>query len=104
MQVRRAAAAQGVSVSAFIARTLDDALKRRKPAEPPRPFRLITVDGDGPRTGIDLDRSRAIRLTTKLASRVEVPERHVAAGRQRVVYAHRKDSIPSHAEYAERPA
>ena len=36
MQVRRAAAAQGVSVSAFIARTLDDALKRRKPAEPPR--------------------------------------------------------------------
>jgi hypothetical protein len=59
-QVRRAAAAQGVSVSAFIARTLDDALKRRKPAEPPRPFRLITVDGDGPRTGIDLDRPRAI--------------------------------------------
>jgi hypothetical protein len=59
-QVRRAAAAQGVSVSAFIARTLDDALQRRTPAEPPRPFRLITVGGSGPRPGIDLDRPRAI--------------------------------------------
>ena len=60
MQVRREAAAQGVSVSAFIARTLDDALKRRKPAPPPRPFRLITVGGHGPRPDIDLDRPRAI--------------------------------------------
>ncbi len=59
VQVRREAAAQGVSVSAFIARTLDDALKRRTPP-PPRPFRLITVGGNGPRPGIDLDRPRAI--------------------------------------------
>ena len=34
-QVRREAAARGVSVSAFIARTLDDALKQRERAEPP---------------------------------------------------------------------
>ena len=59
-QVRREAAARGVSVSAFIARTLDDALKRRTLAEPPKPFRLIAVGGDGPRPGIDLDRPRAI--------------------------------------------
>ena len=59
-QVRREAAARGVSVSAFIARTLDDALKHRTPAEPPKPFRLITVGGSGPRSGIDLDRPRAI--------------------------------------------
>lgn len=59
-QVRREAAARGVSMSAFIARTLDDALKRRAPAEPPTPFRLITVGGNGPRPGVDLDRQRAI--------------------------------------------
>ena len=62
MQVRREAAARGVSVSAFIARTLDDALKRRTRGEPTRPFRLITVGGDGPRPGIDLDRPRAIEV------------------------------------------
>ena len=59
-QVRREAAAQGVSVSAFIARTLDDALKRRAPAEPPKPFRLNSVGGNGPRLDIDLDRPRAV--------------------------------------------
>lgn len=59
-QVRREAAAQGVSVSAFIARTLDDALKRRAPAEPPKPFRLIAAGGNGTRPSIDLDRPRAI--------------------------------------------
>ena len=59
-QVHLEAAAQGISVSAVIARTLDDVLKRRKPASPPRPFRLITVGGGGSRPGIDLDRPRAI--------------------------------------------
>ena len=62
MQVRLEAAASGVSVSAFIAKTLDDALKRRPAAEPAKPFRLITVGGDGPRPGIDLDRPRAIEV------------------------------------------
>ena len=58
-QVRRAAAARGVSVSAFIAGTLSDVLKRREPTEPP-PFRLVTVRGVHPRPGVDLDRPRAL--------------------------------------------
>ena len=58
-QVRRAAAAGGISVSAYISRTLSDALKRREPSEPP-PFQLVTVRGGRPRPGIDLDRPRAL--------------------------------------------
>ncbi len=58
-QVRRAAAARGIRVSAFIARTLSDALKRLKPSEPP-PFRLVTVRSVYPRPGADLDRPRAL--------------------------------------------
>ena len=58
-QVRRAAEARGISVSAFIAKTLDDALKRRERSEPP-PFRLVTVRGVHARTGVDLDRTRAL--------------------------------------------
>jgi Ribbon-helix-helix protein, copG family len=58
-QVRRRAREEGVSVSAWIARVLDDRLKRRV-EEPAPPFRLITVGGGGPRPGIDLDRPREI--------------------------------------------
>lgn len=58
-QVRRAAAARGLSVSGFIAQTLDDALKRHEPSEQPA-FRLITVGGVHPRPGADLDRPRAL--------------------------------------------
>ena len=58
-QVRREAAARGISVSAFIAGTLSDSLKRREPAAPP-PFELITVRGVRPRPGVDLDRPRAL--------------------------------------------
>jgi len=61
-QVRREAAATGVSVSAFIARILDDALKRRGAAESPKPFRLIAVGASGRQPGIDLDRPRAIEI------------------------------------------
>ena len=57
-QVRRAAKARGVSVSAFIAKTLDDALNGRETLEPP-PFRLVTVRGVHPRPEVDLDRPRA---------------------------------------------
>ena len=60
-QVRREAAARGMSVSAFIAGTLDDALKRSKPQEPP-PFQLVTVRGAHPRPGVDLDRPRALEI------------------------------------------
>ena len=58
-QVRRAAEARGISISTFIARTLDDALKRREKPEPP-PFRLVTVRGVHARSGVDLDRPRAL--------------------------------------------
>lgn len=58
-QVRRAAKARGISVSAFISMTLDDALKRRETAEPP-PFQLVTVRGVHTRPGIDLDRPRTL--------------------------------------------
>ena len=59
-QVRREAAAKGVSVSTFIASTLDDALKRQAPSAVTKPLRLVTVGGDGPHTGIELDRPRTI--------------------------------------------
>jgi hypothetical protein len=62
-QVRRRAAREGLSVSAFIARVLDDALKRAPLASPPPPpFRLITVKGDGVHPGVDLDRPRALEV------------------------------------------
>ena len=57
-QVRREAA-RGMSVSAFIAATLSDALKRREPAEQ-RPFELLTARGVRPLPTVDLDRPRAI--------------------------------------------
>ena len=58
-RVRRAAAVRGVSVSAFIAATLRDALSRTESVVP-KPFRLVSVGGGGPRPGIDLDRPRAL--------------------------------------------
>ncbi len=58
-QVRRAARVRGISVSAFIAKTLDDALKRHEKSESP-PFQLITVRGVRPRPGVDLDRPRSL--------------------------------------------
>lgn len=58
-QVRRAAEARGISISAFIAKTLDDALKRKEPSDVP-PFRLVTVRGGRTWPGIDLDRPRTL--------------------------------------------
>ncbi len=57
--MQRAALARKLSVSAFIAKVLDDALKRRVRRAPP-PFELITVRGVRVRPGIDLDRPRAL--------------------------------------------
>ena len=48
-----------MSVSAFIARVLDDALKVSEPRPTP-PFRLVTVGGDGVQPGINLDRPRQL--------------------------------------------
>ncbi len=61
MQVRREASLRGVSVIRFIATILDDALKRTEPREAPA-LRLVTVGGDGPRTGFDVDRPRAFEV------------------------------------------
>ncbi len=58
-QVRCEAAVRGISVSAYISRMLSDALKCREPSEPP-PFQLVTVRSVRPRSGIDLDRPRAL--------------------------------------------
>ncbi len=58
-RVRRRAREEGMSVSAWIARVLDDRLKRRE-EEPAPPFRLVTVGGDGVWPGVDLDRPRAL--------------------------------------------
>ncbi len=58
-QVRRRAAAQGLSVSAFISKVLDDALKRRGPSKP-TPFRLVTVRNACLRPGFDLDSPRSL--------------------------------------------
>lgn len=57
-QVRRAAALQKLSMSAFIAEVLDDALKQRAPTGPPA-FRLVTTSGTRVRPGVDLDRPRS---------------------------------------------
>ncbi|MXX72523.1 MAG: ribbon-helix-helix protein, CopG family [Gemmatimonadetes bacterium] len=59
-QVRREAATRGMSVSAFIARTLDDALKRPEGTTVP-PFRLVTVRSR-PRLDFDLDRTRVLEV------------------------------------------
>lgn len=58
-QVRREAAARGISVSSFIASTLRAALKQHVRTPQP-PFELITVRGVHPRSGIDLDRPRSL--------------------------------------------
>jgi len=58
-RVRRGAADEGLSVSAFIARILDDALKRQE-VPPAPPFRLVTVSGDGVYPEVDLDRPRTL--------------------------------------------
>ena len=58
-RVRRKAAEQGSSVSAFIARVLDDALKRTDEAPAP-PFRLVTAGEGGVYPGIDLDKPRTL--------------------------------------------
>jgi hypothetical protein len=59
-RVRRKAAEEGLSVSGFIAKTLDDSLKRQEAAGEAPPFRLVTVRGEGVFPHVDLDRPRAL--------------------------------------------
>ena len=65
-RIRRAAAAHNLSVSAFIAKTMGDALMRREPVEVP-PFQLVTVRGSRPRPGVDLDRPRVLEVQDEAA-------------------------------------
>ena len=58
-RVRREAAARGISVSAFISRTLSAALERRDSSAVP-PFELVTVRDARPKPGVDLDRPREL--------------------------------------------
>jgi len=60
--VKRREAKEGRSVSAYITRILDEAVKN--PVNPPdeTPFRLITVGGGGPFAGIDLDQPRKLMV------------------------------------------
>jgi hypothetical protein len=60
--VKRRAAAEGRSVSSFIAGVLDDAIKRDDRPGEERPFRLITVGGGGPFPQVDLDRVRELMV------------------------------------------
>lgn len=60
--VKQRAAAQGRSVSAYVAGVLDDAVKKDDTPFEGRPFRLITVGGGGPYPKIDLDRPRQLMV------------------------------------------
>jgi len=60
--VKRRAAQEGRSVSAYIARVLDEAVKRHEQPSDEQPFRLITVGDGGPFPGVDLDRPRELMV------------------------------------------
>lgn len=54
---RARARSEGRSLSALVARALEEHLNRQLPPAEVPPFRLVTVGGGGPRPGIDLDRT-----------------------------------------------
>jgi hypothetical protein len=54
---RRRAMEAGISFSALVARALRRELTERGTSAEPPPFRLVTVGGEGPYPGIDLDRT-----------------------------------------------
>jgi hypothetical protein len=66
-RVKRRAAKEGVSVSAFIARALDEALKPTE-TRPAPDFRLVTVGEGGVYPGVDLDRPNTLLVADDEAS------------------------------------
>jgi len=60
--VKRRAANDGLSVSAWVAGVLDEAVKRSKKLTDDRPFRLVTAGKGGAHPGIDLDRPRELMV------------------------------------------
>lgn len=59
---RSRARREGMSFSAFTARALAEYLSKQGPPAEAPPFRLVTVDGGGPRRGIDLNRTAELLL------------------------------------------
>ncbi|HEY7214791.1 MAG TPA: DUF2191 domain-containing protein [Thermoanaerobaculia bacterium] len=47
---------EGMSLSAFVARAIEEHLARQPAKTKAPPFRLVTVGGGGPRPGVDLDK------------------------------------------------
>ena len=60
-RVKRTAAREGLSVSAYIAGVLDDALKRTE-TRPVPAIRLLTVGEGGVFDGVDLDKPRTLMV------------------------------------------
>ena len=57
---RRRAREEGLSLSALVARALRSLLTKGQPQVEGRPFRLVTVRGEGPQPGVDLDRTSTL--------------------------------------------
>lgn len=72
-RVRRKAAQEGLSVSAYIARVLDDNLKRIE-ARPAPAFRLLAVGDGGVYPGVDLDKPRELLVADDEAAYGSVDE------------------------------
>lgn len=66
---KRHAADQGTTLSAVVADALRAKLARPA-ARTARPFKLVTFRGDGPRKGVDLDRTSALLEETGDRARV----------------------------------
>lgn len=58
--VKRRAADDGLSVSAWVAGVLDEAVKRTRETAEEQPFRLVTAGDGGTYPGIDLDHPREL--------------------------------------------
>ena len=54
---RRRAREEGLSLSALVARALRSLVTERPQSRAGPPFRLVTVGGEGPQPGVDLDRT-----------------------------------------------
>ena len=60
--VKRRAVDEDLSVSAWVAGVLDEAVKRSKTPTQERPFRVVTAGEGGAYPGIDLDRPRELMV------------------------------------------
>lgn len=70
---RRRARQEGLSLSALVARALRTFLADRGAPANAQPFRLVTVSGEGPLPGVDLDRTSGLIVAEDEASRGDEP-------------------------------